>query len=81
VRVVGLVRPINETLIAWTLALIVTGAVVLAGCGGQRPVAVRAILIATSTASEPPVVNSTLERFPGAISASFAARATAGPQV
>ena len=40
-RVVGLVRPINETLIAWTLALIVTGAVVLAGCGGQRPVAVR----------------------------------------
>jgi hypothetical protein len=41
VRVVGLVRPINETLIAWTLALIVTGAVALAGCGGQRPVAVR----------------------------------------
>jgi hypothetical protein len=37
-------------------------------------------LTATSTASEPPVVNSTFDRSPGVISASFSASAVAGSQ-
>ena len=40
--------------------------------------AARASFSATSTASEPPVVNSTFDSSPGAISASFAASAVAG---
>ena len=43
-----------------------------------RPVAARAILIATSMASEPPVVNSTLAGPKGESSESFLASATAG---
>ena len=44
----------------------------------KRPVAARAIFIATSMASEPPVVNRTLFKSPGEICANFSARATAG---
>ena len=46
----------------------------------NRPVAARASLTATSTASDPPVVNSTFESSPGAIAASFSASSTAGSQ-
>ena len=44
----------------------------------KRPVAARAILTATSMASEPPVVNSTLAGPNGEMSESFFASATAG---
>ena len=43
----------------------------------KRPVAVRAILIATSMASDPPVVNSTFADWIGPISPSLRARAVA----
>src|SRR5256885_14406825 len=46
----------------------------------QRPVAARAILTATSTASEPPVVNSTLAGPKGEMSESLRASAMAGSQ-
>ena len=42
--------------------------------------AARAIFNATSIASEPPVVNKTLERLPGAMATSFFARASEDSQ-
>ena len=47
----------------------------------KRPVAARASLMATSIASEPPVVNSTLSRLPGASLPNVSASSTAGSQV